>query len=162
MLLILDASVLIAFYSKNELNDPQLLHELAHNGCTLVIPIAVYEEIKNGRKQTIELLSKALENNVITINKDITIEETKAFGRLHPSLHNGEIQVLLLGLKNKATETDYFCSIDDGAGRRVADKLGVVTKGTKGLIKLLSEKHVIDAEKTESLLYRLNHCNFRA
>jgi len=162
MLLILDASVLIAFYSEKELNEPELLHRLAKNDCTLVIPLAVFKEIENGRKQTIAILSKALESGIITVNKDVTSEETETFGKRYPKLHDGEIQVLLLGLRNKTSGRSYFCCVDEDPGRTVADKIGVAVKGTKGLVKLLSEKQVISNEKMESLLYRLNHCNFRA
>ena len=162
MLLIIDASVLIAFYSQNELDEPYLLHQLSYNGCTLIIPVAVFEEIKNGKKPTIDMLSKAVDSGIISINKEITNEETITFRKLHPRLDDGEIQVLLLGLKYKALGTSYYCSIDEDPGRHVADRIGVATKGTKGLITLLNEKQIIDKQKMESLFYRLNHCNFRA
>jgi predicted nucleic acid-binding protein len=162
MLLIVDASVIIAFYSKDELDAPQLLHQLSSKGCKLIIPLAVLEEIQKGRKPTIEILSKAVESGIISVNREITTEETIIFRKLHPRLDDGEIQVLLLGLKYKALGTPYFCLVDEDPGRHVADRISIATKGTKGLIALLNEKQIIDKQKMESLLYRLNHCNFRA
>jgi predicted nucleic acid-binding protein len=162
MLLIIDASVLIAFYSKDELNEPNLLHQLACNGCSLVLPLAVFEEIENGRKQTITILNEALKNATIMVNREITLAETVTFGKRYPKLHNGEIQVLLLGQKSKTNGMPYFCCIDEGPARSIAEKNEVLVKGTKGIVRLLGEKGIISNEKTESLLYRLNHCNFRA
>lgn len=162
MLLLLDASVLIAFYSDKELNTPSLLHQLSYNECTLVIPLAVYEEIERGRKATITILRNAIEKGEIIVNKDVTMEETIAFNKLHPKLHHGEIQVLLLGNKNKTIGTPFFCCIDEDPARKIAEKIGVAAKGTKGLVRFLKEKQLISNEKMESLLYQLNHCNFRA
>ena len=162
MLLIIDASVIIAFYSKDELNEPKLLHELACNGYNLVIPSAVFEEIENGRKQTITILNDALKSSMITVNREITLAETLTFGKRYPKLHNGEIQVLLLGQKSKTNGIPYFCCIDEGPARSIAEKNEVSVKGTRGLVRLLGKKEIISNEKMESLLYRLNHCNFRA
>lgn len=162
MLIIIDASVLIAFYSQYELDNPQLLHQLACNGYTLVIPLAVFQEIKNGRKSTFDILTQAVANWTINVNSEISIEETQPFRKRNPRLHDGEIQVLLLGLKCKTLGTPYFCSIDEGPARRIAERMGVSIKGTKGAVTLLKEKQIIDDVKMESLFYRLNHCNFRA
>jgi predicted nucleic acid-binding protein len=161
MILILDASTLIAFYSNNELNEPNLLHQLASNGCTLIIPQEIFTEISNGRKPTFNILKKAIEDGIIKISHEVSLEETLAFEKRHPRLHHGEIQVLLLGLKYKASGVAYYCSIDEGPARNVAEKEGVPKKGAKGIIMLLHERGIIDRGKMESLLYRLNHCNFR-
>ena len=68
---------------------------------------------------------------------------------------------MLLGLKYKASGVPYYCSIDEGPGRGIADKQGISKKGAKGLIALLKEKGIIDRDKMESLLYKLDHCSFR-
>jgi predicted nucleic acid-binding protein len=162
MILIIDASTLIAFYSQNELNEPNLLHQLSLYDFTLVIPLAVFEEIKSGEKPTIDTLTKAIADGIIKVSGDVSPEETLAFGKRYPRLHNGEIQVLLLGLKYKNLGTEYYCSIDEGPARDIAERLGIAKKGTKGLIALLYKNGIIDGDKMESLLYRLSHCNFRA
>jgi predicted nucleic acid-binding protein len=162
MILILDASTLIAFYASSELNEPNLIHQLAFCGYALVIPRAVFTEIEKGQKPTFSILTKAIKDGIIKVNDDISIEETLAFEKRHPRLHLGEIQVLLLGLKYKASGVPYYCSIDEGPGRIEADRQGISKKGAKGLIALLNEKGIIDQDKKENLLYRLDHCNFRA
>jgi predicted nucleic acid-binding protein len=161
MIMIIDASSIIAFYSEDELNEPDLLHTLLQNNRRLIIPIAVYEEIRKGGKQTFSVLSKAIENNKIKVCSDITPEETELFGKRHPRLGDGELQVLLLGLRHKAKGTAYCCVIDEGAARSIAKRNGLAVKGTKGLIFLLNQIGVIDKSKMENLLYILEHCNFR-
>lgn len=162
MILVIDASPLIAFYSENELGEPNLLHELIKNGFNLIVPVAVFEEIKNGRRPTFLTLTKAIKENKIQINHDISSDETISFGKHNPRLHKGEIQVLLLGLKLKASEVPYCCVIDEGPGRTVAERNGIAVRGTKGVIAMLDQLRIIHKGKMESLLYRLNHCNFRA
>ena len=161
MILVIDASPLIAFYSGNELSEPDLLHEFAKNGFSLIVPVAVFEEIRNGRKQTFLTLTKAIEEKKIQVNRDISADETTSFGKRYPRLHEGEIQVLLLGLKLKASGVPYYCAIDEGPGRTVAERNGIAVKGTKGLIAILNQLGIIEKDKMESLLYRLNHCSFR-
>jgi len=159
--MIIDASSIIAFYSEDELNESELLHALVQSNRNLVIPIAVYEEIRKGGKPTFSMLSKAIENNKIKVSSDITPEETALFGKRHPRLGDGELQVLLLGLRLKAKGTPYCCVIDEGAARSIAKRNELAVKGTKGLIVLLNQIGLIDKSKMENLLYKLEHCNFR-
>jgi predicted nucleic acid-binding protein len=161
MILVIDASPLIAFYSENELGEPKLLHELVKNDFSLMVPVAVFEEIRNGRRPTFLTLTKAIEEKKIQINRDISSDETISFGKRYPRLHEGEIQVLLLGLRLKASGIPYYCAIDEGPGRTVANRNGIAVKGTKGLIVMLNQLGIIKKDEMESLLYRLDHCNFR-
>jgi len=161
MILVIDASSIIAFYSENELGEPNLLHELAKNGFSLIVPVAVFVEIKNGRRPTFLTLTKAIKEKKIQVNRDISSNETISFGKRYPRLHEGEIQVLLLGLRLKASGVPYYCAIDEGPGRSVAERNGIAVKGTKGLIAILNQLGIIEKDKMESLLYRLDHCNFR-
>ncbi len=159
--MIIDASPIIAFYSENELDEPDLLHTLSQNNHRLIVPTAVYEEIRTGHKSTFSILAKAIKDEKIQVCNDITPEETDLFGKRYPRLHYGELQVLLLGLKLKANGTPYFCIIDEDPARSIAKRIGITVKGTKGLITLLNQRGIIDKSKMENLLYRLNHCNFR-
>jgi predicted nucleic acid-binding protein len=162
MILVIDASPIIAFYSENELNEPELLHTFAKNNCQLVIPEAVYSEIKRGRKPTFSTLSKAIREGVISINNEITVEETIRFGKRYPRLHDGELQVLLLGLKLRTDNAvQYYCVIDEDPARKVALRHNIPVKGTKGLINVLNKIGVINEQRRKNLLYRLDHCNFR-
>jgi predicted nucleic acid-binding protein len=126
-----------------------------------MVPSAVFEEIRNGRRPTFLTLTKAVRENRIQINHEISSDETISFGRHCPRLHKGEIQVLLLGLKLRARGVPYFCVVDEGPGRTVAERNGIAVKGTKGLIVMLNHLGIIEKDKMESLLYRLDHCNFR-
>lgn len=161
MIFVIDASSLIAFYSEYELNEPDLIHELTKKNNSLIIPKAVFEEIKNGRKPTFSILTEAIRKETIELRDDISSEKTNSFKKRHPRLHDGEIQVLLLGLKLKASDVPYYCVIDEGPARTIAERNGVAVKGTKGLLILLNQMGIIDKNKMERLLYRLDHCNFR-
>lgn len=97
MILILDASPIIAFYS--EMRKPQLLHELTDYGYHLVAPDAVVSEILKGRKPTWSTLQKAIEDGKIKTVTDFSSSEISAFKKRYPSLDEGEIQVLILGAK---------------------------------------------------------------
>jgi predicted nucleic acid-binding protein len=158
MNLIIDASTLIAFYSSDELNEPALFHQLANNGCTLLMPQAVYQEIMAGRKPTVNILNEAIQKGIIKLSDEVTNEETIAFRNRHPQLHDGEIQVLLLGMKLKTLGLEYYCVSSDIDAKNVAQKYGLTLKGTRAIISLLNQLKIIDDEKRESLFYRLNHC----
>ncbi len=162
MILILDASPIIAFYSENELNEPELLHTLTEHNYQLVIPQAVFGEIERGQKPTRFKLLEAIKENKIALNTDISEEETKKFRNRHPRLHDGEVQVLLLGLKMDSESKSYWCLIDEGSARKIAMQNNLKLKGSKGLIFLLNDLGIITHEKKENLLNRLNHCNFRS
>ena len=163
MIFVLDASTLVAFYAENELDEPELLHSLKSDGHQLIIPRAVFEEIEKGRKPTYLILSKAVRDNVVTVNDEISDEETDQFGKRHPRLHVGELQVMLLGLKLKANgETQFYCLIDEEPGKTIAERNGIPVKGTRGLINLLNKIGIIEKTRMETLLYRLDHCNFRS
>ena len=162
MLLILDASPLIAFYSSIELDDPRLLHSLATNNHQLMIPQAVFDEIRRGHKDTLNILLKAIADAKVTIDTEVSFEETERFVRRHPKLHEGEAQVLLLGLKKSASGQKYYCIIDETPGRQIAQENKLSLKGTRGLIAYLRGNGIIDGERMASLLYRLDHCNFRS
>lgn len=123
--------------------------------------MAVFEEIKDGHKRTFSILEKAIEERKVEVDDDVLSEETESFGKRNPRLHNGEIQVLLLGLRLKANSLPYFCIIDEGPARNMALRNGIATKGTKGLLVILNELGLVDKNTMENLLYRLNHCNFR-
>lgn len=163
MIFILDASPIIAFYSETELNEPDLLHSLnTLKDWQIVIPSAVFDEITKGRKSTSSILRDATESNKVNINNEIVPEETQAFGKRYPRLHDGELQVLLLGLRLKAKGIhSFFCIIDEEPARTIAQKNGLPLKGTKGLITYFRENNLINTEKMENLLYRLSHSNFR-
>lgn len=159
MILILDASPIIAFYS--EIGEPRLLHELTNYGYQLIAPIAVVNEILKGRKPTWSILERAIKCRNITIFNKFSSSEISGFRRRFPNLHEGEIQVLILGVKMKKAGSEYICVFDEGSARKIATRHGIAKTGTIGLIDVLNDLGIIDKKIKENLLNILNHSKFR-
>jgi predicted nucleic acid-binding protein len=159
MILILDASVIIAFYS--EMHEPQLLHALIDYGYQLVAPIAVVNEILKGRKPTWLVLKKALEEGKIKTVKEFSSSDILAFKAGYPNLDEGEIQVLILGRKLKRQGRLYMCVIDEGPATKIARRNNISRTGTLGLLDKLNDLGIIDEKKKEKLLSMLEHSKFR-
>jgi len=159
--LIIDASSIIAFYSENELNKPNLLHRLVEYGMELIVPQKVYEEIEKGKKSTIELLKKAIKKGFIKIDQNGTKEEIEVFKKRYPKLEDGEIQVIIIGNECKKNNDKYYCIIDEGPGRQIVKDLSLHLKGTIGILNLLEDLHIISSEKRETLYKRLQSSSFR-
>lgn len=159
MILILDASAIIAFYS--EMREPQLLHELTNYGYHLIAPVAVVNEISKGRKHTRSILNKAIEDGKISICNEFSPSEILAFKRRFPNLAEGEIQVLILGVRMKKRETSYLCVLDEGPARKIATQHKIAKKGTIGLLDVLNDLGIIDNSKRKNLLNVLKHSRFR-
>lgn len=155
----MDASSIIAFYS--EINEPSLLHKLVEFGYDIIVPIAVVEEIRKGRKPTLSILNKAIEERKIVVHKRFSVSEISNFGKRYPNLDEGEIQVLILGLKLKREGKENFCVLDEGPATKIAKKKGIAKKGTIGLLDLLSELGIIDKNRKENLLNELKQSTFR-
>jgi len=159
MILILDASSIIAFYS--EMHEQQLLHELTNYGYQLIAPIAVINEISKGRKPTWSKLKKAIDDGKITTASGFSSSEISAFKKRYPNLDEGEIQVLILGAKKKKKGDEYMCVFDEGPARKIASHHQIAKTGTIGLLDVLNDLGIIDEKKKESLLNVLNHSKFR-
>lgn len=159
MILILDASVIIAFYS--EICESQLLHELTAYGIHLFAPNAVVKEIRKGRKHTCSILNKAIKDGKITVFTDFSPLEVSAFKRRFPNLDDGEIQVLILGEKMKKRGSEYTCVIDEGPATKIAIQRKIARTGTIGLLDVLNDLGIIDENKKENLLNVLKHSKFR-
>ena len=159
MILILDASAIIAFYS--EMHEPQLLHELTNYGYKLLAPVAVANEISKGRKPTWSILKRAIRDGKITIANKFSSSELLTFKKRFPDLDEGEIQVLILGAKMKKRGSEYICVFDEGPARKIATRHQIAKKGTIGLLDVLNDLGIIDKKKRETLLNVLKHSKFR-
>ena len=159
MILILDASSIIAFFS--EISEPQLLFELTNYGYHLIAPVAVVNEIMKGRKLTRSILKKAIEDGKITTFNEFSSSEISASKKRYPSLHEGEIQVLILGEKKKKRGSEYLCVLDEGPATKIASRHQIAKIGTIGLLDVLNDLGIIDKKKKENLLNVLNHSEFR-
>jgi len=159
MILVLDASVIIAFYS--EMQKPELLHALTNYSYRLIAPIAVVNEISRGRKPTWSLLRKALEEGKIKVEKKFSSSEVQALRRKHPNLHEGEIQVLILGREFKKQKCEYTCVFDEGPATKIAIRHHILRIGTLGLLDKLNDLGIINMKEKEKLLNVLDHSKFR-
>jgi predicted nucleic acid-binding protein len=156
MKLVLDSSVIIAFYT--ELNKPELMQSLINLGHELIIPLSVLEEIKKG--QTITRLQPDVNNQKITIRSKLE-SEINRLNRRYPSLHKGEIEVILWGLSYNNSGEQYLCIIDDKQARQVALKNKIKITGTIGLLKMLSDAGLISESERENLVKQLTGLGFR-
>lgn len=161
MILILDASPLIAFYSKRELGHPSLLHELIDFGYQLVVPIAVVEEIRKGHKPTVLVLDKAIEEGKLTIHRNFSTQEISRLMARFPKLDKGETQVLILGKELQKSGKECYCILDEGPATKVAVESQIAKKGTLGILNLLGDLGIISNEQKEKLLNILKQSTFR-
>lgn len=159
MILVLDASVIIAFYS--EMHEPQLLHEFINYDFQLFVPIAVIEEIREGKKPTWLLLRKALDDKMVRPLTDFSFSEVSIFKKRYPNLDDGEIQVLIHGIKLEKQKLAYLCVFDEGPARKIAKRHNVAKTGTLGLLDKLQDLGIINKERKENLLKQLEHSTFR-
>jgi predicted nucleic acid-binding protein len=161
MILVFDASPLIAFYSEKEINEPSTLHELIKFGYEFVVPIAVVKEIQRGRKLTASRLVGSISMGRITVYNKFSIKEVSRLMARYPKLDEGETQVLILGKRLKRKCKEYFCILDEGPATKLAIQHGIAKKGTIGLLDLLNDLGIINKEKKENLLNVLRHSSFR-
>jgi predicted nucleic acid-binding protein len=161
MILIFDASAIIAFYSEKELNKPSLLHQLIEFGYSLVVPIAVVDEIRKGRKRTSSVLNTAIEEGKIAIYNSFLVNEISRFKKRYPKLAEGEAQVLVLGMKAMKEGKEYYCILDEGPATKIALEYKISKKGTIGLLSLLNDLGIIDEDEKENLLRMLKQSRFR-
>ena len=159
MIFVLDASAIIAFYS--EICKPQILHELAEKGHILIAPVAVVNEISKGRKATWLTLEKAIEDKKITVEKNFSQTELQLVRNRYPNLHDGEIQVLIVGTKLKKKDCEYKCIIDESPARKIAKRNRIALTGTYGLLDVLKDLGIIEEQQKENFLNKLEHSKFR-
>jgi predicted nucleic acid-binding protein len=152
---ILDASVIISFY--RELDDPDILHALTNCGHKLVVPSRVYAEIKGDAFAT---LSYGIKTGIIVLCSEIDSNDCNSLKIKYPALSNGEIEVILLGLKLK-TNSNCICVLDDKKARSVARNYKLNIIGTIGLLDYMCDKDIISKEQKDKLIKVLESSSFR-
>jgi predicted nucleic acid-binding protein len=154
--LILDASVIIGFLT--EMDDGEYLYALTLSGYSLIATEGVIVEVKKepGRSR----LANAVKENWIKV-KQTRRAEFEHYKILYPMLDYGEVEVLQFGLELKSLNEEYECVIDEGAGRKIADQLGLHKTGTEGLLNRMNHLGIIDQLTKEKLLNRLDKSPFR-
>jgi predicted nucleic acid-binding protein len=154
--LILDASVIIGFMT--EMDDGEYLYALTLAGYSILTTEGVRIEVKKepGKSR----LAKAISEKWISVRQTAKCEFDH-YKELYPMLDYGEVEVLQCGLELKNQNQPFKCVIDEGAGRKVADKLGLEKTGTEGLLNQLNHLGIIDLPTKEKLLNKLDKSSFR-
>ena len=89
-------------------------------------------------------------------------EKLAAFMHSHPSLGEGESEVILLALDVRSQRKAAVCIIDERAARRIARDLDLPVKGTLGVLRRLQGSGLIGHEDLTRLRGRLRASGFRA
>ena len=156
--LIIDASVIIAFCK--ECRRPLLLQKLALNGFEIFTPRGVSNEIKQ-TDETYPPFKNLIKKKVVVITNNLDENEIADFNNRHPYLHQGEIEVILSGLKLKQENVDYLCAIDNGRARKVAKSYNLKLTGTLGLLDILTEINIVTSEEKLVIIHELKESGFR-
>lgn len=154
---ILDSSVIILYL--NDIDGKEYFNLLSKNNSHLHIPTSVYDEILDNSQ--IRELDTLISQNIITKmvcndSKDEAILKSR-----FPGLGNGEINVLYWGLKLKDSGTQYHCVIDEKLGRTAAQKLQLPLTGSIGMLKILKDKKLLNAEQLKSIVLDIKKSPFR-
>jgi predicted nucleic acid-binding protein len=154
--LVLDASAIIAFF--RELDDGQFLYALTEKGFEIYVTDGVIIEVT--KEPELSRLKQAIHRGWI---KSESIEKRKfdSFKNLYPMLDYAEVEVLICCLAFKSRNEEYYCVLDEGPARKIADALRLSKTGTLGLLKILNYNEIIDSETMEKLLNKLEHSTFR-
>ena len=155
MRLILDSTVLIAFYT--ELKRPELLRSLAFRGYRLIIPKQVFEEISYDKN--FQEIERDYYNGFYEKVK-VPEDELTHLKYKFPSLHKGELAVLWIGQQFYKKKVPYKCVLDDGRARKSADKLGLEKIGTIGLLDLMCNLGIISKEEKRKICLKLIEAGF--
>nr|MDO8046014.1 hypothetical protein [Candidatus Baldrarchaeota archaeon] len=156
MKLILDSSVLIAFYT--ELGRPELLHLLKDFGYDLLIPRGVFREVS--LDPSFDRIQNDIRDKLVLLN-ELTGREIGELKSRYISLGLGELEVIWWGKHFKGRNEDYVCALDDLKARKIAKKLELNIIGTLGIIKLLNKFGVISKDELFKLYKTLKAKGFR-
>lgn len=156
MKLVLDASVIIAFF--RELDDGQFLYALTKKGFEIYVTDGVIAEVK--KEPALSRLKQAIHEGWIE-SKSVEKHKFNSLKNAYPMLDYAEVEVLICCLGFKSCNEEYCCVLDEGAGRRIADSLDLSKTGTLGLLKILNDTKIIDSECMEKLLNKLEQSTFR-
>ena len=158
MRFIFDTSVIIAFCT--ECKQPELLEKLKGKNNEIYIPNAVSDEIKETDityKLLKDLKIKKIIKNINTLDKNDILD----FKNKHPYLNNGEIEVILWGMKLKNKNEKYCCVIDDGKARKIAELYKIKFTGTMGLLNKMVDLEILSIEEKNKIINNLKDAGFR-
>jgi len=156
MKLILDTSVLIAFYT--ELKMEHLLLSLRKHGFEILVPEYILRE---EMKSDLNRLHKAVRNNEIDTLSQAPNEDIQTLKDRFTSLNRGELEVMWWGTHFKKCNETYSAVIDDGKARKCAQKLKIEITGTLGLIEILNDLEILSKKEKAIICRTLRSKGFR-
>ena len=125
MKLIINASVLIAFYT--ELQKPELLKCLINYGYELLIPEEVMRELE--KDANYDKISKDCSEGLFKRLDPVPEKELKELKSRFIGLHGGELGVIWWGIKFRDEGiSNVKCVLDDDKARKKARKLGLQSR----------------------------------
>ena len=146
--LILNASVIIAFFS--ELERPYYLEKLSSLGFEILVPQTILDE--ELLPKTRSKVLKFIEKKIIKILPKAPQDIFDTLRRKYIKLGKGELEVLSWGLLLKQSNKEYTCVLEDKHARKAAKDLGLNLTGTLGLLNILERENLISPkEKNEAL-----------
>ncbi|MCE4608956.1 MAG: DUF3368 domain-containing protein [Desulfurococcales archaeon] len=147
--LVLDSSAIIALV---EINMASIMEAL---GMEIIVPQAVYEEVvvKGRNRPGSEELRDLIHRGKVRVLKP---RNTALVEALNDPLGMGESEAIAL-----AVELDCTIILDDRIARLKAKSMGLIVKGTIGLLRLAYDKGIIDKNKLVQKLRELKEHGFR-
>lgn len=142
-----------------EMDDGEYLQALSSLGFKLIVTTGVMQEVK--KEPGISRLRKAVAEQWIEVQAT-SKSEFDFFKTRYPMLDNAEVEVIQKGIELKYSGSDYCCVLDEGAGRKIADSLGIQKTGTEGLLNRMNHLGVIDSSIKEKLFNKLGQSSFRS
>ncbi|MHA1354051.1 MAG: hypothetical protein ACTSR1_02605 [Candidatus Heimdallarchaeota archaeon] len=153
MILITDATLLIAIFDERELGEPAILEKILSMGYELLIPSAVGKEVRRYQEHGLEI--DQFESS-IPFKKEWFPQQTSNY-----QLGEGEIEVIAYGLYMKNINEEYLCLLDDKKARTIASNLGLKIIGTLGIIDKLFLEGLLTKEESQLCLKKLEKSKFR-
>jgi predicted nucleic acid-binding protein len=142
-----------------EMDDGEYLQALSLQGFKLIVTEGVVQEVK--REPGKSRLRKAVKEKWIEVHST-SKAEYDFFKKRYPMLDYAEVEVIQKGLELKHSGLEYCCVLDEGAGRRIAESLGLNKIGTEGLLVLMNHSGVVDESIMKRLLNKLGQSSFRS
>jgi predicted nucleic acid-binding protein len=156
MKIIVDTSVLIAFYTELELG--HLLVSLKAFGYEIVIPEYI---VRNEMRMDLDTLFEAIETGAIQKLPQIREDDLEELKFRFPSLGRGELEVIWWGLSLSRFSEEYLCVLDDLKARKAAEQLGIKIIGTLRILEILNELEIISEEEKAEIYETLRNKGFR-
>ncbi len=156
---ILDASPIIAFFA--EMREPEILFRTRALGYELLVPDAVYRKDIT-KEPSKAILEESVKDGSVSLLPPVEATNLEAFMRAHPSLGEGESEVILSASEFLAHRESVVCILDERPARRAAERLGLPVRGTLGVLRALEDSDLLGQEDVARLKRHLQAAGFRA